>query len=105
VGQLSTPELFHPDVTIVLEPALAARQLVKIADGSFDGGFLGWRDARDSMFTASHLFDYRLKHRDAARQQRVAAGCAERLARRADPFIDSPSRFHRYWWDWQRAAS
>ena len=24
---------------------------------------------------------------------------------RLRPNIDSPSRFHRYWWDWQRAAS
>jgi hypothetical protein len=24
---------------------------------------------------------------------------------RSRPVIDSPSRFHRYWWDWQRAAS
>ncbi|AUT76577.1 hypothetical protein C2L64_51485 [Paraburkholderia hospita] len=28
-----------------------------------------------------------------------------RLEDSSRPNIDSPSRFHRYWWDWQRAAS
>jgi DNA-binding transcriptional LysR family regulator len=54
-------KLSHPDVTIMLEPALAAKQLVKIADGSLDGGFLAWRDPRDLTFAACHLFDCRLK--------------------------------------------
>src|SRR5258708_28399057 len=27
------------------------------------------------------------------------------MSGRPRPIIDSPSRFHRYWWDWQRAAS
>jgi hypothetical protein len=27
------------------------------------------------------------------------------LSARYRPIVDSPSRFHRYWWDWQRAAS
>ena len=54
-------KLSHPDVTIMLEPALAAKQLVKIADGSLDGGFLAWRDPRDPTFAACHLFDCRLK--------------------------------------------
>ena len=54
-------KLSHPDVTIMLEPALAAKQLVKIADGSLDGGFLAWLDPLDPTFAACHLFDCRLK--------------------------------------------
>ena len=54
-------KITHPDVTIMLEPALAAKQLARISDGSLDGGFLAWRDPRDPTFSACHLFDCRLK--------------------------------------------
>lgn len=42
----------HPDVTVMLEPALAAKQLTRIASGSLDGGFLAWRDPLDPAFKA-----------------------------------------------------
>ncbi|CAH2784820.1 MAG: hypothetical protein CPDRYMAC_2245 [uncultured Paraburkholderia sp.] len=51
----------HPDVTITLEPGLAAKQIARITDGSLDGGFLAWRDPYDPTFSALKLFDCDLK--------------------------------------------
>lgn len=45
----------------MLEPALAAKQLEEIADGTLDGGFLAWRDPDDPAFKAVHPFDCKLK--------------------------------------------
>lgn len=54
-------KLTHPNVTVMLEPALAAKQLAGIASGSLDGGFLAWRDPHDPAFKACHLFDCHLR--------------------------------------------
>jgi DNA-binding transcriptional LysR family regulator len=51
----------HPDVTIRIEPALAAKQLDAIAEGKLDAGFMGWRDESDPRFEALHLFDCTLR--------------------------------------------
>ncbi|WP_431036900.1 LysR family transcriptional regulator [Pseudomonas yamanorum] len=50
----------HPDITLMLEPALSARQQVKIAEGTQDGGFLAWRDPKDPAFSGLAMFDCRL---------------------------------------------
>lgn len=50
----------QPDITLMLEPALAARQLAKIAEGTLDGGFLAWRDPQDPMFSGLPIFDCQL---------------------------------------------
>jgi len=50
-----------PQVTVMLEPLLAAQQLKLIANGNLDGGYLTWRDTSDPTFTAIQLFECRLK--------------------------------------------
>ncbi len=51
----------HPDISLRVEPMLAARQLTAIADGELDAGFFGWRDARDTRFSAMTVFDCGLR--------------------------------------------
>ena len=46
----------HPDVSLRVEPSLAAKQLEALADGKLDGGFLGWRDLSDQRFEAVTVF-------------------------------------------------
>ncbi|MBN3727747.1 LysR family transcriptional regulator [Burkholderia sp. Ac-20379] len=46
----------QPAISLRVEPMLAARQLTALADGELDGGFFGWRDARDTRFDAMTLF-------------------------------------------------
>ncbi|KPY14316.1 LysR family transcriptional regulator [Pseudomonas savastanoi] len=50
----------QPDVTLMLEPALAARQQLKIADGKLDGGFLAWRDPKNPVLSGLAMFNCRL---------------------------------------------
>jgi len=77
-------KITHPDVTIMLEPGLAAKQLARISDGSLDGGFLAWRDPRDPTFSACHLFDCRLKLAMPRPSDGSAPAMPERLANLKD---------------------
>jgi len=50
----------YPDVSVMLEPALSAKQLDKIADGGLDGGFVAWRDRQDPRFSGCRVLDCKL---------------------------------------------
>jgi DNA-binding transcriptional LysR family regulator len=78
----------HPDVTVILEPALAAKQLAHISSGALDGGFLAWRDPHDPVFAACHLFDCRLRLAVPRPADNMAPVVPKRLADLKDePFM------------------
>lgn len=52
LSQINRFRQAQPDISLRVEPLLAAKQLTALAEGKLDGGFLGWRDERDSRFDA-----------------------------------------------------
>lgn len=56
LSQINSFRQSHPDISLYIEPMLAVKQVAALVEGQLDGGFLGWRDVRDSRFEAVTVF-------------------------------------------------